>query len=107
MTEKNIRLVRGDTLSFAIEIEGLETDLASVRFTAKSNYNGDTLFSKTLDNGGVTKVENGIYRVRVAPIDTKDAIPATYYYDLEIGVNSDIFTIMRGLLELLHDVSEA
>ena len=28
-----------------------------------------------------------------------------YFYDLEIGVNDDRFTVMRGILELVQDVT--
>ena len=40
----------------------------------------------------VEKVETGKYKIRVAPDDTKTIETGNYYYDLQIGVNDDIFT---------------
>lgn len=105
-TERNIKMVRGDTLSFGMEFTGLDQDLDTAYFTARDNYNGTILFQKSLANG-ITKVETGKYRVRVAPADTASAISGMYVYDLQIGVNGDIFTLMRGILELQHDVTES
>lgn len=105
MGETNLVMVRGDTLSFAMEIEGLDQDLDTAYFTAKANYTTNTpLFRKSLENG-IEKVSAGLYRIRVAPSDTAGAQTGMYFYDLEIGVNSDIFTIMRGSLSLEPEVS--
>ena len=62
------------------------------------------LFKKSLGNG-ITKTDDG-YVVRVAPADTKNAEIGKYFYDLQIGVNNDIFTVLKGVLELTYDVSE-
>lgn len=103
--DKNLTMVRGDTLSFGIEISGIEEDLDSVYFTCKNSYSAsDNAFQKALNNG-VEKVETGKYRVRVAPEDTFNLESGVYYYDLQIGLNGDVFTIMRGALELEPDVT--
>ncbi len=103
--DKNIRMIRGDTLSFGLEFEGLEQDLESAYFTVKSSYS-DTkpVFQKSLDNG-ITKSDTGKYRVRVAPEDTKYVEADKYFYDLQIGVNSDIFTILKGTIDIEDDVT--
>lgn len=107
----NLFMVRGDTYAFAIEIEGLGQELDSAYFTCKENYEDTTpIFQKSLSDG-ITKdtelstEEKYIYKVRVAPEDTKDVVPKNYYYDLEIGANNDIYTILRGVLKIESDVT--
>lgn len=105
MADYNITLVRGDTLAFGLEFEGLEQDLSSAYFSCRTSFQADTYaFQKSLGDG-IEKVETGKYRVRVAPEDTVNLEPGSYYYDLQIGANSDVYTILRGALELLPDVT--
>lgn len=106
MADYNITMVRGDTLSFGLEIEGLEQDLETAFFSCKSSYSAPNYaFQKSL-NDGITKVDTGSYRVRVAPGDTQQLEAGTYYYDLQIGVNNDIFTILRGALAIEHEITD-
>lgn len=102
---KYIRMVKGDTLSFGIEIERLDKDLDSAYFSCKKNYvDGTYAFQKTLNNG-ITKLETGQYVVRVAPEDTKDIEAGKYFFDMQIGVNSDIFTILKGIIEIEQEIT--
>lgn len=110
MEDKYIRMTRGDTLSFGLQIYD-ETgtpfgqDLERAYFTCKSNRSDKRyLFQKSLSDG-ISKVGQGSYVVRVAPSDTADAKPVKYFYDLEIVCNGDVFTIMRGVLEIMQDVT--
>lgn len=108
--QNNIRHVKGDTFSCGFTIEGLEQEIETAKFTCRDSANDDSnvLFEKTLNNG-ISQVEydeeNDIrkYAVRVAPEDTKDLQSGTFYYDLEIGVNSDKFTLMKGRFVLEQD----
>lgn len=104
--ETNLTMTRGDTLAFAVEIEGLEgQDLDTVKFSCKTDPDDqEYVFQKTLEDG-ISKVSAGKYRVRVAPEDTEDADLGKYYYDLQIGLNSDIYTIMKGKLELTWEAT--
>lgn len=105
MKDTNITMVRGDTLAFGLEIDGLEQDLETAFFTVKSSLSSETnVLQKSLTDG-ITKVDTGRYRVRVAPEDTHDVEAGKYFYDLQIGVNSDVFTVMKGILELEQDVT--
>lgn len=109
MEEKYIRMVRGDTLSFGIQImdetgRPFKQELDNASFTVKLNVADKPLFQKTLANG-ISKTGNGEYVVRVPPDDTKNAKAGKYFYELEIGVNDDSFTIMHGILELEQDVT--
>ena len=110
MEDKYIKMIRGDTLSFGIQImednEGtpLSQDLDFAHFVCRSN-NGlnQYIFDKTLSDG-ITKANQGEYIVRVAPEDTKYEKVGKYFYELEIGLNGDVYTVMQGLLELQQDV---
>lgn len=106
----NLKMVRGDTMTFGIELEGddgqvFEQDLESAFFTCKTSYDADQpVFQKSLSNG-ITKVATGQYVVRVAPTDTEGIEAGNYYYDFEIGLNSDIFTVLKGVLTIENDVT--
>ena len=109
MTSKNIDMVRGDTLAFAFEYDGTTQDLDSAYFTCKQDLdNTEPLFQKSLSDGisKVATTETGVqYRVRVDPDDTINLSPGIYYYDLQIELNSDIYTILRGSLKIYADVT--
>ena len=62
-------------------------------------------FKKSL-NDGITAAGNNQFVVRIAPEDTVLLNPGQYWYDLEIGVNNDIFTIFRGVLELVPEITD-
>lgn len=107
MKDTNLTMVKGDTLAFGVEIEGLDQDLATAYFSCKNDPNDDKyVFQKKLNNG-ISKVETGKYRVRVAPADTASLEIGDYYYDLQIGVNSDIYTILRGKLTIEYEITGA
>lgn len=110
MEDNYIRIVRGDTLSFGLQVYGdsgepFDQDLERAYLTCKSNRSDNRfLFKKSLSDG-VSKVGQGAYVVRVAPSDTASAKPGKYFYDFEIGCNGDVFTVMRGVLEIMQDVT--
>ena len=100
----NLCMVRGDTLAFAFEVEGI-TNLDTAYFSCKANADDEEyVFQKSL-NDGISLVEAGKYRVRVAPEDTQNIEIGSYFYDLEIGKNSDIYTILKGVLKVEQDVT--
>ena len=98
-------MVRGDTLAFVVQIEGLEDNLSSAKFSCKADAtDSNYVFQKTLADG-ITKQSTNKYRVRVAPEDTATVAPGTYAIDLQIGVGSDIATPILGTLKIKQDVS--
>ena len=106
----NIRHVRGDTYSFGLVSEDEQFD--SVYFTCRNglNDNSPVLFQKSLVNGiGITETEETQegtlykYSVRIDPTDTEDINSGTYYYDLQIELNGDIFSIMKGRFIIEQD----
>lgn len=103
---KDFELIRGDTLTFAIEIETLTDDLNSCYFSCKKTLDDEEYaFQKSLENG-ITKESVGKYRIRIAPEDTRALDICPYLYDLQIGVGSDIFTIMTGNLEIKKEITK-
>lgn len=109
MADKYITMVKGDTLSFGIELAdetGAPVDITDAVFVARKTYNATaSVFEKTLGNG-ITKVDDGIYSVRVAPEDTADNDAGRYYYQFKVMKNSNVYTIMRGIIELEPEVEE-
>lgn len=105
MKDTNLTMVKGDTLAFGVKIDGLDQDLDTAYFSCKSDPTDTTyIFQKSLGDG-ITKVKTGKYRVRVAPSDTSGIEVGNYYYDLQIGVNSDVFTILRGKLKVEYEIT--
>ena len=108
MADRYITMVKGDTLSFGVEIydqSGALMDVDDAIFVAKKNYTSETaVFEKTLGSG-ITRDSLGTYVVRVAPDDTEDAEAGWYYYGFRVEKNNDIYTIMRGIIELEPEVS--
>lgn len=111
MEKTNFEMIRGDTLSFAFEVEYDEAlqKLDSAYFTCKENFDDDEpIFKKSLGHGiTLAKQEDGklYYVVRVAPEDTESVEPGHYYYDLQIGINGDVFSILIGSLKIHNDVT--
>lgn len=104
----NMKMTRGDTYSFGFEykIDDESTqDLETCYFSCKKNSDDENyIFQKSLDNG-ISKVANGQYRIRVAPEDTEEIEAGNYFYDLEIGLNEDKFTLLKGILRIETDVT--
>lgn len=103
-TTYNIKMVKGDTESFGFELEGVE-NLDAAFFSCKRNSQDENyLFQKSLNNGITKRTENQ-YVVRITPDNTALLEPGQYWYDLEISKNGDIFTIFRGVLDLLPEIT--
>ena len=105
---KNIKMVRGDTLSFGIEYafdDHSNQDLETCYFSCKKNFDDTEYIFKKSIGDGISKVANNKYRVRVAPEDTENVEAGNYCYDLEFGLNDDVFTIIKGMLTIENDVT--
>ena len=111
MEKTNLEMIKGDTLSFAFEIEFDDEPqkLEKADFSCKTNFDDDdVLFHKELEKGiNLAKQERNklYYIVRVAPEDTKNLETGMYYYDLSIELNGDVFTIINGALRIESDVT--
>ena len=109
---RDIEMVRGDTMSFAFQVQGLgDTVPSGVQFTCKQTAESSSiLFAVSLDDHITIRdydSESDTYTfvVRVPPESTYSLSIGRYFYDLEIQVNYDVFTILRGRLELLADIT--
>jgi len=108
----DIRQVKGDTYSSGLVIEELGQEVDTIYFTCRENLNdnAEILFQSGL-NDGISMVEydeeNDIrkYAVRISPNKTRNLQSGTYYYDLEVSVNGDVFTIMKGKFILEQDAT--
>ena len=108
MEYENITMIKGDTLSFNVEVfdqagEPLEVDEAY--FTCKKNINGSAkAFQKSLGSG--ITYDDDLLVVRVAPTDTDTLEAGRYFYDLQLVVGSDVYTPMIGVLTIEQDVTD-
>jgi hypothetical protein len=111
--ENDIASIRGDTFSHALVVEGMGVEeFESVYFTVRDSLNDDSniLLERSLYNG-ISLIEYDSekdirkYMVRIEPEDTKDIQAGTYYYDEQVAVNGDVFTIMKGRFILKQDIT--
>lgn len=104
---ENITMVKGDTLAFNVEIfddNGSPVTVDSAYFTCKKIATGTAyIFQKSIGNGIVQ--DDSLLTVRVAPEDTAEATAGEYFYDFQIGVNNDIYTLKIGTLTLAQDIT--
>lgn len=106
---ENLRMVRGDTFSFTIEIDGLTSDLTSAYFSCKNNKDNSTYtFQKSLGDGiqKVFETDNSkSYQVTIEPEDTNEIDAGNYYYDLQLEIDGDVFTPLIGVLNIIMDIT--
>lgn len=105
----NLFMVRGDTLKFSVEIEGLTDDLTGAYFSCKKNKDDTNyIFQKSLSDGieKASETETSkTYQVTVAPEDTQNVDEGNYFYDLQIEVDGDVFTPLLAILKIEKDVT--
>lgn len=110
--KNDIKHCKGDTFSCALVVEDLGQELDEIYFTCRENLNdnSEVLFQCSLGDG-ISIVEYDDehdirkYAIRVAPNKTENLQSGTYYYDEEIRVNDDVFTIMKGKFIIEQDSS--
>lgn len=107
-TEKDIKLTRGDSFGFNFEVADSndeEVTLDAVHFSCKEKPTDTTyIFQKTIGNG-ITKLSEGYY-VKIDPADTENLEYKAYYYDLEVTIGDDVFTFLKGKLDIKWDVTK-
>ena len=107
MENENITMSRGDTLMFNVQVfdeNGQAMEVDSAFFTCKKRASSqENVFQKALGSG-ITQ-SDGMLAVRVAPEDTREVDEGTYFYDMQIGVTPDVYTIKKGILSIEQDVS--
>jgi hypothetical protein len=111
--KRDISMVKGDTMSFGFQIQGLgEQRPDEIHFACKEDIEDTTfIFDRTLNNGiSFRSYDAGsdtlTYGVRVPPEATEDIQEGLYYYDLQMELNGDVLTLMKGRLSIEWDISE-
>lgn len=112
--KRDISMVRGDTLSFGFQITGLEgAEPDEVYFSCKEHLEDETYIFSIHLGAGIEKrsydaeTDTLTYGVRVAPSLTEDVDFGKYFYDLQIDINDDILTLMKGKLSIEWEVKES
>ena len=110
--KQDIEMIQGDTLSFGFMLTGLKGELPSyIYFTCKETLEStDPLFqvshTNTIDLRRYDEETDTLYySVRIPPSYTRYVNLGRYFYDLEIEVNGDTFTLMIGRLEICYEVT--
>lgn len=112
---QNIDMVRGDTLAFNFQLNGLgslvEYENLYVTFAVAEHYDDEHIIEID-SNNGITLEEydvnsdTALFSVNIAPNLTKTMNLGRYYYDMQIKNTTNIITLMRGYLTLLYDVAD-
>lgn len=94
-------------MSFGFQIQGLGDQRPDeIHFTCKQDLEDENyIFERTLDNGVSFRsydqeTDTLTYGVRVPPDATDDIQEGLYYYDLQLDINGDILTLMKGRLTI-------
>lgn len=112
--KRDIEIVRGDTMSFNFELIGLQGVAPDrITFMVKENIedsDAEALVNCELGNGisligYASATDTFTYNVRMRPEMTADLDLARYYYNLQIEVNEDVLTLMKGRFTLDYDVT--
>ena len=103
----SLTMVRGDTFKFDLDLSGIDGEITGVAFSIKKrDRDTEVLISKTLGNGiEEVKEGSGVYRVRVAPEDTRGFVGLHYIYDVQLTIGEDVVTPLKGDLTVVHDVT--
>ena len=109
--KRDIAMVRGDTMSFAFQLKGLEGQRPEdVVFCCKENLEDtDCLFkvslSDTIDLRDYDSESDTLtYTVRIPPYKTSNIPLGRFFYDLGVMVNGDVITLMIGSISVEYEV---
>lgn len=121
--EQNLTMTQGDTYIFGLKIN-LDKQPDNIIFSCSNNYSGDYIFQKHFDDGIILEeiIDDRFdydnfdiydssnykcysYLVKITPDDTKNIAISEYLYDLQVLINNDVFTLMKGLFTILPEVT--
>lgn len=106
---KNIVITRGNSYGFNFEItdeDDQEVELDAAYFSCKENPDDESYVFQESIGHGITKLNDGGYYVKIKPDDTKDLNLFKFYYDLEIRIDDDVYTPLKGRLNITWDVTK-
>lgn len=105
--KRDISMVKGDTMTFGFQIQGLKGQRPDeIHFTCMQDLEDENyIFERTLNNGVSFRdydsdTDTLTYGVRVPPEATEDLQDGLYYYDLQLDINGDVLTLMKGRLTI-------
>lgn len=106
---KNIDMIRGDTLNIQFEIEAdtvldLTSDDFEITFSLKHSATDNAYVFQKNKTSVVSPAPN-VFILRVAPDDTVDLVPGYYYYDIQLNIADDVYTIAIGKLHIEIDIT--
>jgi len=105
----NIDTIRGDTLNIQLEFESdivldLESEDFDITFSLKQFATAvPYVFQK--DKTAVTEIDDNIFMLRIAPEDTVNLVPGYYYYDIEVKLGEDVYTVAIGRMYIEVDIT--
>jgi hypothetical protein len=109
---RDIAMIRGDTMSFGFEIQGLgDQSPDAIIFTCKETpEDEEELFSVSLadnitEDSYDPELDIRTFVVRIPPVLTEDLELGRYFYDLQVYINNDILTLLRGRLTLEYEIT--
>lgn len=110
--KKELTMVKGDSMSFNFQLMGLNgATPTSLYFTCREKPDSENYYFQRSLGNGVNQVsydsstDTATYSVRVLPSETDDLTVGRYYYDLQLGVDGDILTLMKGRLNIDWEVT--
>ena len=96
---------RGDQFSFTVTFTNLQEDLTTFVLGIKEDYeDAEMLITKSLANGGITKIQTGKYRVDFTPAETGQLEPDQYVYDLRFTLGNTVYTPLSGYINIEETV---
>lgn len=100
---------RGDTLPIWFTLDqaiDLTEETTKVTFSVKE-VETDNNYVFQVDKTAVSEIETEVntYMLRVAPELTVDRPLGRYYYDLELQTNGDVYTLVKGFMNLTFDIT--
>ena len=110
--QRDITMVKGDTLSFAFQVQGLKGQTPEKIYLSVKAAIEDRNLLFNISSDDYIKFreydeENDLltYVVRIPPYLTADIDLGRYFYDLEIQVNQDNITLMKGRFTLDYEIT--
>lgn len=112
---QDIEIVKGDTLSFNFQLQGLGGATPVFTLTVKEHYDDNTNVIQVkstdpapkpfrqIDYDADTDTTTFVCRIKNELTDNLELM--RYYYDLHMTVNGDSITLMRGRFTALYEVS--
>lgn len=109
---KEITMIKGDTLAFNFQVQGLGgSEPTGIYFTCREKPESEAYYFQRSLAEGITletyeaETDTATYSVRVRPEQTENLVAGRYYYDLELAVDDDVFTLMKGRFNVDWDVT--